>query len=67
MAQLGRFSPPSSVTAMWCGNPRSRVVSGTTMACRIGKVLNRSMDTTTHGRVPRCSLATVGSSFTDQT
>jgi len=42
-------------------------VNGTTMACRIGKALNRSMDTTTQGRVSRCSLATVGSRFTDQT
>jgi len=31
MAQLGRFSPPSSVTAMWCGKRRSLLVSGTTM------------------------------------
>ena len=67
MAQLDRSNPPSSVTAMWWGNPRSRVVKGTTMACRIGSVLNRSVDTTTHGRVARCSLATVGSSMTDQT
>ncbi|MGH3552273.1 MAG: hypothetical protein ACRDT5_06685, partial [Mycobacterium sp.] len=52
MAQLARSRPPSSVTEMWCGNPRSPVVDGTTMACRIGNRLNRSAETTTHGRVP---------------
>ena len=66
MAQLARLSPPSSTTGTWCGNPRSRVVKGTTMACRIGSVLKRSPETTRHGRKPRCSLATVGSSGANQ-
>lgn len=33
---------------------------------RIGRELNRPAETTMHGRVPRCSLATVGSRATDQ-
>ena len=66
MAQLARLSPPSSTTGTWCGNPRSRVVKGTTMACRIGSALKRSPETTRHGRKPRCSLATVGSSVANQ-
>lgn len=66
MAQLVRVNPLPSATGTWCGRPRSLVVSGTTIACRIGIELNRSDDTTTQGLVPRCSSATTGSRVTSQ-
>jgi len=61
MAQLGRSRPPSSATEMWRGSPRSRLVSKTTMASWMGRVLNRSTEATMQERPANSHLTCSGS------
>src|SRR4051812_217121 len=68
MMTLGLIRPPSGgLIGMWLGSPRSVPVTGITMISPLGPPFRALSETTRAGRMPACSLPTVGLKLTPHT